>query len=319
MSHPRYLPALVIAILCVIWGSTWIAIKFGLEDMPPFLFAGARFALATALLYLVMRMQRIRFPLDGTTWKVMLILGVFQAVDYAAVFWAEQHIDSAVAAILFATMPFFVAMFSYFMLDDHRITWTQIVGIGISFVGVLLIFVRDAGHSRHSLAGDAAIIIGSISGAFISVYAKKHAERIHPVTNTTVQLGFAAVSLSAVGFAWEDPAEFRWTSEALTAVAYLAVVGSAVAFVLYMWVIKKTTVMQASVITLCTPIVAILLGWMWRDEDLGGNVLIGTVLILIGVYVVNIMDIGRIGRKAMDRLSAKPAVEKVPCEEEMHA
>lgn len=318
MAQKSYLPALVIAILCVIWGSTWIAIKFGLEDLPPFLFAGMRFTLATALLVVFMKIQRIRFPADRRTWKIMLVLGVFQAIDYAAVFWAEQYIDSAVAAILFATMPFFVAMFSYFMLDDHRITWTQLTGITVSFIGVFFIFLRDVGHSRNSVAGDLVILVGSMSGAFISVYAKKHANDIHPVTNTTVQLGFAAASLTLIGLLAEDFRAFHVTPESLGAIVYLAMVGSAVAFVLYMWVIKKTTVMQASVITLCTPIVAILLGWFWRDEDLGGNVLIGTVLILTGVYVVNILDFKIWTHKTRDIVIAKPA-EKVLCEEEMHA
>ncbi len=318
MAQKSYLPALVIAILCVIWGSTWIAIKFGLEDLPPFLFAGMRFTLATALLVVFMKIQRIRFPADRRTWKIMLVLGVFQAIDYAAVFWAEQYIDSAVAAILFATMPFFVAMFSYFMLDDHRITWTQLTGITVSFIGVFFIFLRDVGHSRNSVAGDLVILVGSMSGAFISVYAKKHANHIHPVTNTTVQLGFAAASLTLIGLMAEDLGAFHVTPESLGAITYLAIVGSAVAFVLYMWVIKKTTVMQASVITLCTPIVAILLGWFWRHEDLGGNVLIGTILILTGVYVVNILDFKIWTRKTQDVVTTKSA-EKVLCEEEMHA
>src|SRR5436190_9280216 len=103
-----YLPSLAILLCTLIWGSTWLAIKIGLETLPPFLFAGMRFTIATILLYLFMRIQRIPFPKDRFSWKVMLVLGFYQMLDYALVFWGEQYIDSAMAAILFATMPFFV-------------------------------------------------------------------------------------------------------------------------------------------------------------------------------------------------------------------
>jgi drug/metabolite transporter (DMT)-like permease len=320
MSRSAYLPSLVIATLCLIWGSTWIAIKFGLEDLPPFLFAGTRFFLATVLLFVFMKLQRIPFPTDREKWKVMLVLGAFQSIDYAAVFWAEQFIDSAVAAILFATMPFFVAGMSYFMMNDHRVTPSQLFGITVSFVGVVLIFLRDLAHISLSLKGDLAIIVGSLSGAFISVYAKKHAEKIHAVTNTTVQLGVAAVSLTTLGLITEDPSRFRLSFNAGLAISYLAIVGSAVAFVLYMWVIKKVTVMEASVITLCIPVVAILLGWLLRDEALGFNVLGGTSLILVGVYFVNVLDPERFRAfLGIPQASGKPPVPKICVEEEMHA
>jgi drug/metabolite transporter (DMT)-like permease len=284
-----YLPLLGISVCTLIWGSTWLAIKIGLETLPPFLFAGMRFTIAAVLLYGFMRIRGIPFPRDRTTWKVMLVLGFYQTLDYAFVFWGEQYIHSAMAAILFATMPFFVIICSYMMLDDRRTTWLKVLGISISFAGVIIIFMRDIGSARHSWLGDVAIILAAVCGAIFSVYAKKYANQINAVANTTVQMAFVAVFLSATGFLTENFSEIHFTGRGIGAIIYLGALGSAVAFGVYMWVIQRVNVVEAAIIPVATPIVAVFLGWLILDEHLTIYSLWGCGMILIGVYLVNIL------------------------------
>lgn len=289
MSRPSFLPTLVILSCATIWGSTWLAIKYGLDTLPPFLFASVRFAVAFVFLALWMGLQRVRWPRTAGDWRVMFVLGIILGVDYALVFWGEQFIESGIAAVLFSTMPFFVIVLSRFLLPDQPVTSLQVVGILFSFGGVVLIFFRDVRLTSDSVWGDAAMIGAAAFSALLSVYAKKHATGIHPVANTTVQVLLATLILLALGAVAENPDEFRISSSGWIAIVYLGLFGSAVAFVLYMWVIQKVSAVEASIIPVVSPLIAVLIGWATRDEALSSNVWMGGTLIVAGILFVNIL------------------------------
>jgi len=285
----RYLPTIGILICSVIWGSTWLAIKFGLDTLPPFLFAAIRFALAFGFLVLWMKIQKLSFPRDRQSWKVMIILGLVLGLDYALVFWGEQFINSGIAAVLFSTMPFFVVAFGRGMLPGHAVTRPQGFGILLSFGGVIVVFLRNLTEAGHFMWGDLAMIGAASCGAFISVYAKKHAHHIHSVTVSTVQVLVCSVVLFSMGLTTEDVGHLNITIGGWLAILYLAVFGSAIAFALYMWVIKKVSPVEASIVPVVSPLIAVVLGWFVRGESLGWNVLVGGTMIVAGVFFVNIL------------------------------
>lgn len=304
-----YLPTLVIFILSFIWGSTWVAIQFGLENLPPFMFATSRFVIATILVYAVMLVQKIHFPKDRHTWKVMVVIGFFQALDYMFVFWGEQYVNAGIGAILFATMPFFVVIFNYFMSPRHEMTWIQIAGITVSFIGVVFIFADDFSFTDKSILGGISMILAAMSGAYMSVYAKLYSDHINPVTNTFVQMLVSALSLGALSLVFESTRHFELTVNGTLAILYLAGFGSALAFILYMWVIKKVTVIEASIIPLTTPIAAVVLGWLMRNEKFGLNVFLGGALILFGVYMVNVLSAKLIPKSGETPVEVLPTAE----------
>ena len=152
MSQSRPIAMAVLTLLVFIWGSTWLVIKIGLETLPPFWFAGLRFTLATGVLYLFARWRGLRFPREWQVWKVMITLGLCELISYAAVFWGEQFIGSALAAVLFSTMPFIVIVLNYFFLKEFAIRVHQVIGIAISFIGVVLIFREDIYRNRLARA-----------------------------------------------------------------------------------------------------------------------------------------------------------------------
>jgi len=283
----------VFATLCLIWGSTWLAIKIGLEFLPPFLFAGIRFAVASLALLVLVRLLHARVPKDLSSWILMLFLGIFQiSLPYGLVFWGEQYISSGISSLLFATLPFFVVIFAHFMIPSERLTKSKAIGIVASFVGLTAIFWRDIIASQssgvhNSLYGGLAVVGSALSGGSASVVVKLHAHRIDPAANVLVQAITGTVVLSSVGLLIERNSTLQFTPIAIAATLYLGIVGSALAFVGLYWLLTRTaaTATNTSLIVFVTPIIALIMGWVVLGEVLDANVALGAILILAGVYL----------------------------------
>ena len=282
--------AAVFVALCIIWGSTWLVIKVGLDYFPPFLFAGARFAVASLFLLCLFPFLHAKFPRDAYSWGIMALLGVLQiALTYGLLFWGEQYTSSGVAAVLSATFPFFV-IFGSALIKIESITRRKLGGIVVAFIGVGLMFWRPLlpgqGSEGMSLLGGLAIVGSAASTGVGTVIVKQCSSRIHPATNTLVQSTVGAAALFFVGLATERYGMFAGLSvNALAAVLYLGVMGSALAYVCWYWLISETTATTGSLILLITPVIAVLLGWLVLQEELGSVAAVGTILILSGVYV----------------------------------
>ena len=276
--------------LCLVWGSTWLVIKVGLDYFPPFLFAGARFAVASLFLLCLFPFLHAKFPRDAPSWGIMTLLGVLQiALTYGLLFWGEQYTSSGVAAVLSATFPFFV-IFGSGLIKAESITRRKLGGIVVAFIGVGLMFWRSLlpghGSGEMSLLGSLAIVGSAASTGVGTVIVKQYSSRIHPATNTLVQSTVGAVALFFVGLVTERYGmSSDLNSNALAAVLYLGVMGTALAYVGWYWLIRETTATNGSLILLITPVIAVLLGWLILQEDFGSVVAVGTILILSGVYV----------------------------------
>lgn len=282
-------PHLVFTALCIIWGSTWLGIKIGLAFLPPFIFAGLRFAAATLILIPFVGLMHSRIPRVRGAWSLMLFLGVFQlTIPYGLVFWGEQYISSGLAAVLFAALPLFVSLFAHFGIDE-KLTRTKAAGILSSFIGLIAIFWQDISMQNIATStaflGGMAVVASSASAGIANVVAKKHAERIDPAFSVLIQSAVCTVALSALGFFLEGSMPLHFTIVAVGAVLYLGIVGSALAFVGLYWLFTKTKVTNASLLAFVTPILALLFGWLALGEVPSQNVSLGTLLILAGVYM----------------------------------
>lgn len=282
-------PHAVFAALCVIWGSTWLGIKIGLDYLPPFIFAGLRFAVATIVLVPLVRLQHARMPRERDAWYLMLFLGIFQlAIPYGLVFWGEQYISSGLAAVLYATLPFFVSLFGHFGINE-RITGLKVGGILSSFAGLVAIFWRDMSTqnlaSSTSFLGGIAVVVSTASFGMANVVAKKYADRVDPSFNVLIQSTVCSIALFALGVFLESGMPADFTLAAVGAILYLGVFGSALAFVGLSWLFTKTTATNTSLLAFITPILALFLGWLVLGEVPDKNVSLGTLLILVGVYL----------------------------------
>lgn len=280
---------MVFAALCLIWGWGWLSIKVGLEFLPPFLFAGMRFAVASIFLTFLVPLLHARIPRDKSSWGVMLFAGIFQiTLGYGLVFWGEQYISSGLAAVLSATLPFFVVIFAHLLIKDEPITRRKALGVIAGFAGVAAIFWRDLAQGsmmQLSLLGTLAVVAASASQGLGNVVVKKYASGIDLPTNVLIQSVVGAVTLSVLGIVTERGIILRFAPTVIAAILYLGVVASALAFVGFYWLFTKTTVTNSSLILFVTPIVSLILGWLILQERLEPALALGTLLILSSVYV----------------------------------
>ncbi len=283
----KHFSVIVILTLAAIWGSTWLGIKVSIDHFPPFFAAGSRFLIAFLFLYLILRIKNIPFPDSRGAWRITLFTGLQQTVIYGLVFWGEQYIDSGISAVLFSTMPFFVLIFSFMMIGKEALYVTHAAGIALSIFGTFIIFNPDFSVHPKFIWGFSAILLSAVVSSYMAVYVKLHAGGIPAVTNTAVQMLVAGILLSLISLFLEPIASVEWSATGFAAILYLGIVGSAVAFALYMWVIKKVSPLTASVIPLMTPIVALIIGWAVLRERMTLPMLSGSGLILAGIYFIN--------------------------------
>lgn len=280
------LPLLVWLSLCAIWGSTWLGIKLGLRDLPPITFAGIRFALAALLLGAIVLIRRIRQPLTARDWRLLAYTGFLTiTVNYALVFWGEQYISSGLAALLSATVPLFGLPLAHWYLASEPITWAKIAGILLGLVGVVIVFSGELGVGGPlALWASVGIIVAALATAHAGVLLKARGTHIEPSVLAGVQMAGGCIPLLLGGIALEgSPLEFHWTPLALASLAYLTVLGSVIAFLMYYWLIRHTEVSGVLMIPLVTPLVAVLIGVMFGGETIGWHTALGGGAIIGGV------------------------------------
>jgi len=279
---------LVWLIVCGIWGSNWIFIKFGLADLPPVSFAAWRLAVAIAILLLILAANKRAFPRDKRFWILAGATGVFNFfLNFALMFWGVQHISSGLAGVLQASIPVFGLVLAPFYLPDERITPRKVFAITLGIVGVGTIFYEQLNISGIlALAGGAAIIVGSFFAAYAGVLTKTHGAKSNSTALLTAQMIIGFVPLALAGLIWEgSPSKFNWSWTAVFCVLYLALVGTIAAFWLYYWLLRNIEVTKAMTIALVTPLVAVLIGTFF-GETLQRQTLAGGALILLSVGLI---------------------------------
>jgi drug/metabolite transporter (DMT)-like permease len=284
------LNVLVWLVLCLIWGSTWIFIKIGLEDLPPIAFAGARFLLAIVILFVVIKIQRVRLPRTGAEWRLIILTGVLQfSINYSSVFWAEQYITSGLAAVLQAMITVFGLVLAWIFLPNERITPQKIVAVAIGIFGVAVIF-NDQLRIENLMAfwGCVAIVVGAYCAAQASVLIKARASGIHPAALVMCQMlcGLPAIILYSL-VREGNPLSFNWSWKALLCVLYLTVLGTVAAFWLYYWLLHRVESTRAMMISLVTPLIAVVIGAVTLGETLppltgvGGGLIIASIGLIV--------------------------------------
>ena len=276
-------------IISTVWGSTWLAIKIGVTVLPPFLAAGLRFVLASSILFAIIRVRGLKVVMTPEAKKLYLAMGILSfTFPFALVYWGEQYIASALGSILFASFPFWVALFSQAFLKSEPIDGFKVGGILLGFVGIVVIFWGDfdTGNPRAAL-GMAAVILSTISQAYTLIVVKRLGQPISPFIMNFIGMAMAAVALLALSALTERWTGIPWTGAAAGSIVYLAVMGSVLTFVTYFWLLKRVQAVYLSLTTFINPIVAVVLGAVILDESLGASVAIGAAMVLTGILLAN--------------------------------
>jgi drug/metabolite transporter (DMT)-like permease len=280
---------LVWLILCLIWGTTWIFIKIGLNDLPPITFAAARFILAVAVLLPVIWIRGMPWPRSALEWKLIALTGFLQfSLNYSAVFWSEQHITSGLAAVLQAMTTVFGLLLAWIFLPAEKITGLKIFAVVLGIVGVAVIFIEQLRiESVMAFLGCVAVVAGAYCAAQASILIKARGSSLHPASLVCAQMicGLPAIVIYAL-IAEGNPFTFNWTWTAVGCVLYLTVLGTIAAFWLYYWLLSRIESTKAMMISLVTPLIAVLIGAIVLGERLPPQTLFGGVLIIASIGLI---------------------------------
>jgi drug/metabolite transporter (DMT)-like permease len=283
------MPIIVWLILSLIWGSTWLFIKLGLEDLPPFTFAGIRFVIAALILLIIIIVRKRPLPRKLSDWVLIAGTGILSfTLNYGLLFWGEQRVSSGLAAILQTIIPVFGLVLAHLHLPSERITWPKMVGVLLGIAGVGLIFSNQMEMgSPAALEGSVAIVVGAFAVAYSNVLVKARAVKIDYAVLAAGQMIAGLIPLLIIGIGFEgNPLKLHWTPLALFSLLYLAIVGSSIAFLLYYWLVGHMEVTKTMLISLVTPLIAVTLGMIVRGEELTWRIVVGGISITAGIGVV---------------------------------
>jgi drug/metabolite transporter (DMT)-like permease len=283
------LKVLVWLIVCFIWSTTWIFIKIGLYDLPPIAFAAARFILAVSILLVVIRIQRIPLPRTGKEWRLIALTGVLQfSINYSLVFWSEQYITSGLAAVLQAMITVFGLILAWIFLPDERITKLKIFAVCIGIIGVAIIFYDQLRvQDLMAFLGCVGIVIGSYTAAQASILVKAKGGGMHPAALVFGQMicGLPLIIIYSL-IAEGNPLTFNWSWRAVICILYLTVLGTIAAFWLYYWLLSRIESTKAMMISLVTPLIAVVIGAVTIGERLPPQTAVGGLLIISSIGLI---------------------------------
>src|SRR5712692_4991080 len=297
------------AMLCLIWGSTWLAIRIGLEGAPPFLSAALRFAVASVVLVLLGVVFRSKWPQNRTEWALVGFVGiVLFTADYGLIYWGENNgVESGLSAILFATFPLQTAIVANAYLKAERFTVQKLLGIAVGFGGVVLIFRSQLGTAGvEKVFPMLSIVLAATCASFATVAVKRCGHDTEPISFNATAMAVGAAALAVVSLVAREPWGIPTWPQGLGAILYLAVAGSVVTFVAWQWLLKEMPATTLSYIALIIPIVAVLLGASLGNEKFDVIDLAGAGIVLFGIYVSTSRRAAAFARAAMGQALAEP-------------
>jgi drug/metabolite transporter (DMT)-like permease len=296
-------------LICLIWGTTWLAIKISIFTLPPFFSAGIRFAIASIVIVIVLKYRGYKYSFDLKEMGFLLLIGLGSfSVPYGLVYWAEGRISSGLTAVTFAVMPFFAAILSRFALKTEKLTFWKIFGILLGFAGLVVIFGGDLKIGSLSAAGGMlAVVVSAFLNAVVAVSVKKHGYHIDPIFINLIPMSLGAVTLIGTSYFMEDWNALVLNPSTVLAILYLAIFGSVVAFAIYFYLLKHISVVALSMTSFITPLLAIVSGVLVLGEKFPSGTVAGTAMILGGILLINLYgERGPISNQTVPRREEAP-------------
>lgn len=282
---------LALAAVCLIWGTTYLALRVGVTQFPPFLFSLIRFSIAGPLLVLFMlTIGKQKWP-DRKTLFNQAVSGILMtALGVSMVGWAEVYISSGLAAVICSVMPVWTILINVLILKDEKPNWIIISGVLIGLTGIVLIFSEHLAEFANPLYifGIVITFAANISWAVGSIWVKKKNENTNPFLGAGLQMSFGALAIIPLSLLFDDYSKIQWTNEVVSALTYIIIVGSMAAYVCYSYAIKNLPMTVVSLYAYINPIVAVLLGWVLLNEKLNIQILLAILLTIAGIYIVNV-------------------------------
>jgi drug/metabolite transporter (DMT)-like permease len=289
-NRQSYIPYLALAAVCLIWGTTYLALRIAVLHFPPFLFTAMRQVTAgLILLGFMLTIGKATMPSAGHLWR-QAIGGFFMiSMGNGLVAWAEMHIPSGVAAIICSLMPVLVIVINVMINREERPTLPIIFGVILGLAGIVMIFSEhiDGFSKTEYIAGILFTFAAVLAWAGGSIWIKKKHTESNLFVNAGLQMFFGGLLLLPFSLAFDDLTNITWTPEVTWSLAYLIIFGSIIAYASYAFALRKLPMTIVSLYAYINPLVAVVLGWLVLDETLNVRVWIAMILTIGGIYIVN--------------------------------
>jgi drug/metabolite transporter (DMT)-like permease len=293
------------AAVYLVWGSTYLAIRFAVETLPPLTMAGARFVLSGVILLAWARFREGAAPPSRTEWRTALISGSLLLLGgNGGVAWAEQRVPSGVAALLVAVVPLWMVLLAWLGPDGRRPRAAVFVGVGIGLAGLALLVGPDALKQGGTDAfGALILILASLSWAAGSIYIQRVPKPASMTSASGSQMLAGGLVLIIAGVIAQEPSRLdvaHASTRSLLGFAYLVTVGSLIGFTAYLYLLAHTSAAKAATYAYVNPVVAVFLGWSLGHETVTSRTIIAAAIILAGVAIITITrdsaPVSRVGR-----------------------
>ncbi len=281
------------AILCFIWGTTWIILKKSLIDgTPPFFGSGFRFFFGGIILWGIILYKRDFPSFKALPLQLYVQFGLLNlTICYGLTYWATQFIYSSLSALIWAGFPLCVAVFSYFMLPDEVFTKKKIISLFLGTIGALLILKEGLNFKGEQVViGILMVVIAVIIAGYPNVYLKRYSNAITSLHLNAVSQLIAGITLLIISFIFESDQKMVWNNFNIFALAYLTIFGSLIAWYIYFWLFPHISMSQISYIAFFPPVLASILGWIFLDEKLSILAILGGGFVIFGAVLVNLNE-----------------------------
>lgn len=304
----KFKSSMLLIVLALLWGPTFLFVKVAVVEIPPLTLVAARVSLAAVTLYVILKVQGRTLPRFGATWKHFAVAGLlFNALPYLLLSWGQQYIDSALAAMLIGTNPIFTMILAHLFMANDQFTPAKGSGVVLAFGGLLLLLAPALLEGAQATTWGLLAATGAAACyAIATVYGKIHLRGLPPLVGPTAQLIMASIYLLPLSLLIEQPYALPMPSwPALSSMLLLAIPSTALAFIIYYRAQEIASPTSLSMITYMVPVVAMVLGVVVLDEQLGWNAYLGFGLIIAGLMIVNGL-VQSIGWRRLSSSTARP-------------
>lgn len=279
------------AIVYLVWGSTYLAIRIGVHEAPPFLFAGLRFLIAAPLMIAYAWWRGARLPTARRDWLLVTLTALMMLVGAnGLVTWSEQWVESNQAALIVATSALWMAGFGMLGGRGEMPGMRVLTGLLVGFGGVAVLVGNGVAGHAAPLPAYLALLASPVLWAGGSIVSRRYPVSCAPLMTAALQMLITGVVMTVLGLALGEQHHWRWTPAVAGAVVYLALLGSCVAYGAYFWLVHQVTPAQLGTYAYVNPAIAVLLGWLVLGERLSQMQMLGTLIILVSVIAVNLAE-----------------------------